>query len=163
MRIQVHDGGDRAAAASTGADLLLRRLSALGLSPSALAQTELKILQDLQRRCACCEHHDRCTIDLFRQAVDCSWVNYCPNSVMLNALTEAWYLRELLGRAGPHYCRRIAADPNRVFQDRIEGLQHKRFDQRLHFPGAAFDHAGAFKFQMDTCRACPEARWCRRA
>jgi hypothetical protein len=96
MCIQAHDGVDRAAAGTTGADLLLRRLSALGFSPAALAQTEPKILHDLERRCACCEHHDRCTIDLSRQAVDRSWVNYCPNSVMLNALTEAWYLRELL-------------------------------------------------------------------
>jgi hypothetical protein len=96
MCIQAHDGGDGAAAGATGADLLLRRLSALRLSPAALAQTEPKILHDLQRRCACCEHHDRCAIDLSRQAVARSWVNYCPNSVMLNALTEAWYLREPL-------------------------------------------------------------------
>ena len=96
MRTQAHDGIDREAAAATGADLLLRRLSALGLSPEALAQTEPKILADLQRRCACCGQHDGCTIDVSRQAVDRSWVNYCPNSVMLNALSEAWYLRELL-------------------------------------------------------------------
>jgi hypothetical protein len=51
-------------AGTTGADLLLRRLTVLGLSPTALAQTEPKILHNLQRRCACCEHRDRCVISL---------------------------------------------------------------------------------------------------
>jgi hypothetical protein len=96
LRIQPQDAVDRAEAVTTGTDPLSRRLSALGLSPAALAQTEPQILHDLQRRCACWEHHDRCTIDLSRHAVDRFWVNYCPNSIMLNALAEAWYLRELL-------------------------------------------------------------------
>ena len=42
MCIQAHDGVDRAAAGTTGADLLLRRLAALGLSPVRLPRPNLK-------------------------------------------------------------------------------------------------------------------------
>jgi len=77
------------------ADLLLHRMSALGLAPTAMARTEPEILRDLKRRCVRCDCRELCRMDLFRSEADRSWVEYCANSVLLNALTEVWSLRAL--------------------------------------------------------------------
>lgn len=68
------------------ADLLLKRLAALGLDPNEVSRTERQTFQDLQRLCAMCESHRRCARDLARDSADPAWKDYCPNAATLIAL-----------------------------------------------------------------------------
>jgi len=80
---------------SEKAGLLLQRMSELGLNPDAIVRTQSELFDDLERRCALCEHRDVCIADLSQRRPDRARMDYCPNSVLLNALTEVWWLREL--------------------------------------------------------------------
>jgi uncharacterized protein YjiS (DUF1127 family) len=69
-----------------GANLLLRRMAALGLDRTEVARTEPDVFHDLQRVCTLCDHRRRCVRDLGRDASDASWQDYCPNAGTLMAL-----------------------------------------------------------------------------
>ena len=68
------------------ADLLERRLKALGLSADRLAQTAPAQLRDMERLCTMCESKGRCARDLAADPQDGVWRKYCPNEDALVAL-----------------------------------------------------------------------------
>ena len=69
------------------ADLLRRRMVALGLDPVALARSDGAVLRDLQRLCTMCRSHSRCARDLAStDPVSEDWQDYCPNAAMLKML-----------------------------------------------------------------------------
>jgi hypothetical protein len=69
-----------------GANLLLRRMAALGLDRTEVARTEPDVFHDLQRVCTLCDDRRRCVRDLARDASDVAWQDYCPNAGTLMAL-----------------------------------------------------------------------------
>ena len=75
---------------------LVGRMLVLGLAPSAVTRTEPSLVDELRRRCTRCGHVDRCTTDLGRQSTDQAWRHYCANAVLLDALGELWWLREII-------------------------------------------------------------------
>jgi hypothetical protein len=68
------------------ADLLPKRMAALGLDRAEVSRTEPAVLHDMQRVCALCSHHRRCAGDLAHNANDQAWQSYCPNVATLKAL-----------------------------------------------------------------------------
>jgi hypothetical protein len=69
------------------ADLLRRRLVALGLDPDMLARSDGSVLRDLQRLCTMCRHRSRCARDLAAtNQVSEDWQDYCPNAAVLKML-----------------------------------------------------------------------------
>jgi len=68
------------------ADLLGRRMKALGLDETQIRQTEPEVLRDLQRVCGQCAAEGRCEHDLHRDDKNGSWRDYCPNVATLDAL-----------------------------------------------------------------------------
>jgi len=68
-----------AARDSCSADLLLKRMAALGLDPNEVSRIEPQVFHDLQRVCTMCEHHWRCAGDIRRDCANPAWKNYCPN------------------------------------------------------------------------------------
>lgn len=75
-------------------DILMRRMLALDLDPDAVARTEPQLIRDLAQRCARCPSRDRCRQDLERGGADPAWESYCPAAILLDALTEMWWLHE---------------------------------------------------------------------
>jgi len=73
--------------------LLPRRMEALALHPAAVARSEPGANSDLQHRCARCECYERCERDLACDPHNPAWKAYCPNSPLLDALGECWWLR----------------------------------------------------------------------
>lgn len=73
---------------SDAADLLDRRLEALGMSTSELAQTAPAELRDMERLCTLCQSKGRCARDLGADASDPVWRQYCPNEETLVALAR---------------------------------------------------------------------------
>jgi hypothetical protein len=67
------------------ADLLPKRMAALGIDRAEVGRTEPAVLHDMQRVCALCEHHKRCAGDL-TQGRNGHWEDYCPNVATLKAL-----------------------------------------------------------------------------
>jgi hypothetical protein len=70
------------------ADLLPRRMQAIGLDVDQVGRKEPGSLRDMQRLCARCEAHGRCERDLSSRPDDAVWQTYCPNVVTLRALQE---------------------------------------------------------------------------
>ena len=68
------------------ADLLMTRMAAMGLDRAEVSEVEPGMLRDMQRACALCSHHRRCTGDMARRPDDESWQSYCPNVATLKAL-----------------------------------------------------------------------------
>ncbi len=68
------------------ADLLRRRMDALGIDAAQVGQLDPEGLRDLQRVCGQCADEKRCEHDLRRDAGDGSWRGYCPNVDTLDAL-----------------------------------------------------------------------------
>jgi hypothetical protein len=68
------------------ADLLPKRMEALGLDRAEVSRVEPAVLHDMQRVCALCEHHKRCARDLAGRHDDHVWQDYCPNVATLKAL-----------------------------------------------------------------------------
>ena len=68
------------------ADLLGRRMKALGLDDAQVGQGEPEVLRDLQRVCGQCAAEGRCEHDLSRDPQDRAWRSYCPNVATLDAL-----------------------------------------------------------------------------
>lgn len=76
--------------------LLPRRMAALALYPAAVARTAPDACRDLQARCARCECYERCERDLRCDAYNPVWKAYCPNSPLLGALGELWWLKAFI-------------------------------------------------------------------
>jgi hypothetical protein len=73
---------------SDAAELLDRRLSALGLSKPELAVKAPAELRDMERLCTLCSSKGRCRRDLAADASDPAWRQYCPNEQTLAALAQ---------------------------------------------------------------------------
>jgi uncharacterized protein YjiS (DUF1127 family) len=69
------------------AELLDRRLDALGLSKDEIRSISPLLLTDLQRSCSHCTDKRRCADDLAEDPQAPGWESYCPNSGTLRSLT----------------------------------------------------------------------------
>jgi hypothetical protein len=69
------------------AALLARRLEALDLDPEEIRELSSFLYADLQRTCALCQEHGRCTHDLDERPQSQDWRSYCPNAGTLRMLT----------------------------------------------------------------------------
>jgi len=70
------------------ADLLPRRMAAMGLDPAVVDQCEPATMRDLQRLCSACKSKKICQRDL-RGDHNSGWVRYCPNAGTLFALQQS--------------------------------------------------------------------------
>ena len=70
------------------ADLLDRRLEALGVNTEELAHAAPSELRDMQRLCTMCESKGRCARDLAADPDDSVWRQYCPNHETLMELAR---------------------------------------------------------------------------
>jgi hypothetical protein len=68
----------------SGADLLTRRLRALGIDCADPVLLEIK--KDLQRCCSFCDSKRECARDLNTDPQSPAWTGYCPNEAALSAL-----------------------------------------------------------------------------
>ena len=68
------------------ADLVERRLAALGLDAAQVDQTQPAVMRDLQRVCSLCANTRVCEHDLDRNPASPAWHDYCPNAGTLDAL-----------------------------------------------------------------------------
>jgi hypothetical protein len=68
------------------ADLVERRLAALGLDASKVDAAEPATMRDLQRVCSICDNKRVCEHDLDRSSAPADWQAYCPNSGTFAAL-----------------------------------------------------------------------------
>jgi hypothetical protein len=68
------------------ADLLKKRLHALGLSRAELAKMPNAGLRDMERLCTLCRAKGRCAHDLATDPDDPVWHRYCPNEQTLTSL-----------------------------------------------------------------------------
>jgi hypothetical protein len=68
------------------ADLLPRRMAALGLDADATARQEAAVMRDMQRLCSLCQSKGRCEHDLDVAARAPHWETYCPNAGVLSDL-----------------------------------------------------------------------------
>jgi hypothetical protein len=73
---------------SDAADLLDRRLGALGLTTAGLAATAPAELRDMERLCTLCASKGRCARDLAADPADPVWRQYCPNEQTLTSLAR---------------------------------------------------------------------------
>jgi hypothetical protein len=70
------------------ADLLPRRIAALGVDADTVAWVEPVTFRDFRRLCAACECQELCEWDLRHDPADPAWQDYCPNSPTLGALAS---------------------------------------------------------------------------
>jgi hypothetical protein len=77
-----------AAHCSDAAELLERRLEALGLSAEELAHSAPAELRDMERLCTLCGSKHRCAHDLATDPDDPAWRQYCPNKDTLTSLAR---------------------------------------------------------------------------
>jgi len=68
------------------ADLVQRRLAALGVDAVAVEAEQPATMRDLQRVCSLCDNKRVCEHDLDRGRANAAWSEYCPNSGTLAAL-----------------------------------------------------------------------------
>jgi hypothetical protein len=71
------------------AELLPRRMAALGLKPEDVARNTPEVSRDLQRVCSNCESYGRCMHELDRNPTGSEWEKYCPNASVLKELQAA--------------------------------------------------------------------------
>ena len=76
---------------------LLGRMFALDLDPDAVVRGEPELFRDLEIACTVCASHDACRRDMQRpsDADGGTWEAYCPNALLLRALSECWWFHEL--------------------------------------------------------------------
>ena len=74
---------------SDAADLLERRIAALGLNAEALAHDPRAQMRDMERLCTMCESKGCCARDLAADPTDPVWRQYCPNEQTLTELQGA--------------------------------------------------------------------------
>jgi hypothetical protein len=65
------------------ADLLQRRLQALGIAPSRI---EPGVMRDLQRCCSQCHDQALCAHEIEDKPKGATWPRYCPNEQTIQAL-----------------------------------------------------------------------------
>ncbi len=70
-------------------ELLDSRLAMLGLNLDA---TNSDTFNEIVRRCTSCSYREACAVDLKRDPNNPVWETYCPNTVTLISLPEAWWL-----------------------------------------------------------------------
>ncbi len=63
-----------------GANLLSRRVAALGLDRADIGRIEPQVLRDLQRVCSICDNKRACEHDLDRDPASAAWRDYCANA-----------------------------------------------------------------------------------
>ncbi len=68
------------------ADLVGRRMAALGLDAADIDAAEPATMRDLQRVCSMCDNKRVCEHDLDRSPASADWREYCPNAGTLDAL-----------------------------------------------------------------------------
>jgi hypothetical protein len=68
------------------ADLLSRRLAALGQDAADITRGQPQVMRDLQRVCSICANKRVCEHDLDRSPGAVAWVDYCPNAETLDAI-----------------------------------------------------------------------------
>jgi hypothetical protein len=84
--VSVGELGELARLGPDAADLLPRRMQAIGLDVEGIARKEPATMRDMQRLCAQCEQHGRCQHDLVSDPKNPDWQSYCPNVATLRAL-----------------------------------------------------------------------------
>ena len=72
--------------AATNATLLLERMKSLGLSSSAVEQSDPAIMQNLRSECSLCTLKSRCSRDLALPETAKAVADYCPNEQALASL-----------------------------------------------------------------------------
>jgi len=74
------------------ANLLSRRMVALGLDPYELTLSDPAVVRHLQRQCTLCKSRKDCLLDLAQECKGAAcrdngkWREYCPNAAALNML-----------------------------------------------------------------------------
>ncbi len=69
------------------ADLLSRRLTALGVDASEVERSQPSASNDLKKLCSFCVSKGQCDFDLDTHPNNLGWRDYCPNTTTLTALT----------------------------------------------------------------------------
>ena len=70
------------------ADLVQRRMAALGIDAAQVDTAEPAVMRDLQRVCSLCDNKRVCAHDLDRAPAGRAWRDYCPNAGTLAALAQ---------------------------------------------------------------------------
>jgi hypothetical protein len=70
------------------ADLLWRRVAALHLDRTEIAQSMPLVSRDMSKLCSLCDEKRECERDLDRVAISPRWLRYCPNAQILMALLK---------------------------------------------------------------------------
>jgi hypothetical protein len=83
------------------ADLLPRRITAVGLNIEQIGSDEPQVRRDLERVCAHCADRSRCARDLDRDSEDRGWRDYCPNVATIDELRSEARDRRLMRRGRP--------------------------------------------------------------
>jgi len=68
------------------ADLVQRRMAAIGLDAAEVEAAQPATMRDLQRVCSLCDNKRVCAHDLDRSPTNAAWREYCPNAGTLAAL-----------------------------------------------------------------------------
>ncbi len=68
------------------ADLLERRIQALGLDRTSIGLTDPQVSRDMQRVCTICANKRACEHDLDRNPASAAWQDYCPNADTFRAV-----------------------------------------------------------------------------
>ena len=83
LGISTHDLHALVGEGKNAADLLVRRITTLGLEPKKLDHA---IMHDLQRCCSLCGEKQLCAHELEDKPKEATWPRYCPNEYTLAAL-----------------------------------------------------------------------------
>jgi hypothetical protein len=73
--------------------LLRRRMAALDIDPDKAARLEPELFRDLQALCRGCDQPKLCRHDLSQNPGGVAWEDYCPNAVVLNAISALRWFR----------------------------------------------------------------------
>lgn len=84
--LTARDLQDLVAQGPGGAELLKRRLNALGVSRADVERIAPGLARDLERTCGCCGEKSACQHDLTQDPDGTAWREYCPNAVSLESV-----------------------------------------------------------------------------
>jgi hypothetical protein len=77
----------RAAVREQSVPPLLRRMFALGIDTAAVSEALPILLAELDAKCVSCTSGEVCDRDLTTNPEDLAWTDYCPNAILLLALS----------------------------------------------------------------------------